>query len=270
MVQQSGNLKNTIKRRRCKMKKKISLMALVSLLFFSCKGGVSQSFNCPKIEDFQKTLDTIQKGISLEKIEKSPLAGLCEVIVKLSDTDKALFYTDSKGQFIVSGNIIELSSKKNLTSEKLALLNKRVLPKETLQELEKVVSFTWGTAPASIYFITDPDCPFCKKAEAVLEELVKAGKLSVKVILFPLEPLHPEAKAKSISILCDNKGFEGLKNGYLSKNQCAEGTKKINDSIQLMQKLGVRGTPTFVFPDGEMKSGVLPAEFILNKLGKTS
>lgn len=241
--------------------KKTTMFVLSSLFFLiSCKGGVSQSFNCPKKEDLQKTLDTIQKGLVLEKIENSPIAGLCEVVVKLSETDRALFYTDQKGQYVVSGNIIELSTKKNLTSEKLALLNKRVLGKDALAELEKVVAFTWGNGENTLYLITDPDCPFCKQAESILEELVKAGKVTVKVILFPLEAIHPEAKAKAISIICDQKGYEGLKTGYKSKNQCATGSQKVEETLSLMQKLGVKGTPTYVFPDGEMKSGVMPAE----------
>lgn len=250
--------------------KKLTYLTLVTtFLLISCKGGISEigGGKCPKLEEFQKTIDSLQRGISLEKIEKSPISGLCEVVVKLPEGERGLFYTDSAGKFIVSGSIIDITDKKNLTSEKLALLNKKVASKDDLKELEKVVAFTWGKADKYVYFITDPDCPFCKQAEGILEDLVKSGKISVKVIFFPLEPLHPEAKAKSISIICDNKGFDGLKIGYLSKNQCEQGKSKVENSINLMQKLKVRGTPTFVFPDGEIKSGVLPAEVILDKLG---
>lgn len=247
------------------MKKTLALTIGSLAFLISCKGGISQSFDCPKVEDLQRTLDTIQKGLTLVKIEKSPIAGLCEVVVKISETDKALFYTDPRGQYIVSGNIIELSTRKNLTSEKLALLNKRVLDRATLAELDRVVAFNWGNAGPSIYFITDPDCPFCKQAEAILEELVNSGKLTVKVILFPLEAIHPEARAKSVSIICDKKGYEGLRVGYKSKNLCEQGNKKVDETIKLMQKIGVKGTPTFVFPDGEMKSGVMQAEAILAK-----
>ncbi len=251
--------------------KKFSLFLIAFLLFLTaCKGVTGQSSECPKLEDLQKTLDTIQKGINLEKISKSPISGLCEVVVKISDTDKGIFYTDPQGKYILTGNIIELSTRKNLTGERLAFLNKKVLPKETLTELEKVVAFSVGNSPNYVYFITDPDCPFCKKAETILDELIKAGKLSVKVIFFPLEPIHPQAKAKSVAILCDKKGFEGLKAGYLSNNQCEAGKKLVEDSIKLMQKIGVRGTPTFVFPDGEMKSGVLSPDYILGKFENKS
>lgn len=243
-------------------------VCLVLVLFFlsACKGGFISASDCPKVEELQKALDNIQRGLVLEKIERSPIAGLCEVVVKLTETERALFYTDSKGQYVLSGHIIELSTKKNLTSEKVAMLNKRVLSKEMLGELDRVVAFTWGNAGKSLYFITDPDCPFCKQAEAILEELVKGGKLTVKVIFYPLEAIHPKAKAKSVAIICDNKGYEGLKTGYQSKNQCPTGIKKVEESIALMKRLGIRATPTFVFPDGEVKSGVMSPEAILSKL----
>ncbi len=252
------------------MKKFSPFIAGIILLITACKGATGQSSSCPRLEDLQKTIDNIQKGITLEKVSQAPITGLCEVVVKIPDGEKGVFYTDSQGKYLVAGNIIELSTRKNLTGEKLAHLNKKVLPKETLSELEKVVAFTVGKSPNYVYFITDPDCPYCKKAEAILEELIKAGKLSVKIILFPLEPIHPEAKAKAISILCDNKGFEGLKAGYLSNNQCEKGKNLVENSTRLMQKIGIRGTPTFIFPDGEVKSGVLSPDYILSKFEKKS
>lgn len=48
---------------------------------------------------------------------------------------------------------------------------------------------------------------FVKKAENVLDQLVKEGKISVKVVLYPLEALHPQAKSKAIALICDKKGF---------------------------------------------------------------
>lgn len=248
------------------MRNIIAVFFLSSFLFLtSCENKVLQSFNCPRKENFQKVLSTIQKDLVVEKIEKSPIEGICEVIIKLSETEKALFYTDYKGQYIIAGDIIELTTKKNLTLEKLTSLNKRFLKKETLAELEKVVAFTWGEGENTLYFITDPDCPFCKQAETILEELVKTKKLTVKVILFPLEAIHPEAKAKVISIICDQKGYEGLKTGYKSKNQCDIGKQKVTETIALMQKLKIKETPTYIFPDGEIRSGVMSAKAILDK-----
>lgn len=250
-----------------KMKKILGLGFLgVVLLFSGCKIGVGASNKCPSIETFKRKLDTLQPGLQVEKIEASQIEGLCKVIVKLSEFDRILFYTDSKGNYIISGNIIDIENKKNLVQEELENLNRRVLDPSILSKIDGLVDITYGSSPNLVYFITDPDCPFCKKAESILDKLVKEGKISVKVVLLPLEKSHPEAKKKSISLICDKKGFEDLMKGYQSSNQCKNGLVKIERNIDfLINQLKITGTPTFIFPDGEVKTGVVSEEYILNK-----
>jgi len=226
----------------------------------------SSSNECPKKEDIEKKLNIVKQGLSIKKIEKSPIPGLCEVIVNLPDNQKGIFYIDSTGKYIVSGSIIELKTFKNLTQKKLQAINKRVLSKEDLSKLDEMADIVYGDSKNVVYLITDPDCPYCKKAENILNKMVNEGKITVKVILLPLERLHPNAKAKAVSLVCDKKGFKELMNGYKSSNQCEIGKEKINKNINfLINNLKVRATPTFVFPDGEMKAGVINETYIMSK-----
>lgn len=109
-------------------------------------------------------MNTFQPGISINDIQKSPIEGLCEVTIQVSPEQRGIFYVDAKGQYIISGRILDLEKKKDLTAEKLEVLNRRILSSQELSELEKRVSFTYGNSPNYVYFITDPDCPFCKKS----------------------------------------------------------------------------------------------------------
>ncbi len=253
---------------------KIKLFTGIFLTIFiliGCEKIGSSSFSCPPKEKFQQVLNMLQPGILIESIQKSPIDGLCEVTIQVSPDQKGIFYVDAKGQYVISGRILDLEKKKDLTAERLETLNLRILSPQELSELEKRVSFTYGNSSNFVYFITDPDCSFCKKAENILDQLVKEGKISVKVILYPLETLHPQAKKKAISLLCDKKGFEELKKGYQSKNLCSEGERKVSETINfLSNNLKIRATPTFVFPDGEIKTGLLNPETILNKFRKSS
>ncbi|MCD6489959.1 MAG: DsbC family protein [Thermodesulfobacterium sp.] len=246
---------------------KIFFVLFFSFLFFlSCNSVKSSSNECPKKEDIEKKLNIVKQGLSIKKIEKSPIPGLCEVIVNLPDNQKGIFYIDSTGKYIVSGSIIELKTFKNLTQKKLQAINKRVLSKEDLSKLDEMADIVYGDSKNVVYLITDPDCPYCKKAENILNKMVNEGKITVKVILLPLERLHPNAKAKAISLVCDKKGFKELMNGYKSSNQCEIGKEKINKNINfLINNLKVRATPTFVFPDGEMKAGVINETYIMSK-----
>ncbi|AIH04253.1 DsbC family protein [Thermodesulfobacterium commune] len=247
-------------------KKFVPLMLSLSFILVGCSKGLGGSGGCPTVKEFQKKLDNLQPGIQIEKIEKSPIPGLCKVVIKISEFNKALFYTDAKGNYIISGNIIDIAQKKDIIREEMEKLNKKVLDKNTLAEVEKLVDLTYGNSPNVVYFITDPDCPVCKRAEPVLENLAKEGKITVKTILLPLESLHPEAKNKSISLICDKKGFQDLIQGYKGANLCASGKEKIEKNIDFMfNKIGVTGTPAFIFPDGEVVIGWVGPEFILNK-----
>lgn len=253
------------------MKFRILVGILMAIFFLmACDKIGSFSLNCPSKDKFQQVLSSLQPGIVIENIQKSPIDGLCEVTIQVSPEQKGIFYVDSKGQYIITGRILDLEKKKDLTEERLEALNRRFLSLQELSELEKKVAFTYGNSSNYVYFITDPDCPFCKKAEKVLEPLVKEGRISVKVVLYPLEALHPRAKNKAIALICDKKGFEELKKGYESKNQCAEGEKKVTETISFLNSLKIRATPTFVFPDGEVKMGLLNSETILNKFKKDS
>lgn len=246
---------------------KILLILLLGLFFFiSCNSVKSFSTNCPQKEDLEKKLGPVLQGVSIEKIEKAQIPELCEVIVNLPNNEKGIFYVDSKGNYIISGNILEIQSFKNLTQEKLQAINKRILPKEYILKLDKMADIVYGKSKNVIYFITDPDCPFCKKAENILDKLVSEGKITVKVILLPIEELHPGSTKKAVSLICDKKGFKEFMKGYESANQCETGRKKIKENINfLINEVKIKATPTFIFPDGEMKEGVLNETYIISK-----
>ena len=96
--------------------------------------------------------------------------------------------------------------------------------------------------------------------------MAEAGEIQVRVLMFPLDS-HPKAKLKCISVICDKKGFEDLDSGYTSDNQCDEGVAMVEDSIAFLRKKGIGSTPTYIFPDGLYRSGVLPAEQLRSLLG---
>ena len=84
--------------------------------------------------------------------------------------------------------------------------------------------------------------------------------------MFPLA-IHKGAREQCVAVVCDKKGFDDLEAGYKSENQCAEGAKLVDETIAFLASKGVTGTPTYVFPDGRMQSGVLEAEALRQRLG---
>ncbi len=56
-----------------------------------------------------------------------------------------------------------------------------------------------GAGTRRIAIFEDPDCPYCKALERTLREV---DDLTVYVLLFPIEELHPQAADKARAVWC--------------------------------------------------------------------
>jgi len=241
----------------------------VWLAFFLVGAGVQA---CPSSKEAEKILRKISRqSLRVLSVAPAPIKGLCEVIIQPAQGGrKGITYIDESGRYLIAGRIVELGEKvRDLTGEKLAELNRIKLSPEEMRKLRRYVAFSAGKGP-EIFFIIDPDCPFCKKAERILWELIREDKVRVNVVFFPLERLHPRAKQKAISMICEGKGFEALLVPYNGNKMCAEGKKKVEEGARFVKALGIRGTPTYVLPSGATHSGVLSREKLLELLGNAS
>ncbi len=157
-------------------------------------------------------------------------------------------------------------------------------------------------APITLVEFTDFECPFCARFHPVVEEVLKEFPKDVKAVLknFPLgfhKNAKPAAKAtlaagdqgkywemvdavlKNGKQLSDEKYVElakeiGLNVGKFQKalkNNDAKYEQQIKDDMDLAQKVGVRGTPTFFIGGYQTRSRDLDSykkEIALIKEGK--
>ena len=247
------------------MIKKISLLTL--LIFFGLIFSWSWAGTCPSPEEVLTSLKKLfsrARTLRVEEIRPAPVEGFCEVVVVPAPGAKKLFYLDEKGRYAFFGQLYDFKKGENLTQRRLAELNR--LSPDQLKELDSLVAFQVGRGPKTLYLVTDPDCPFCRRLEATLDGLLKEGRITLKVILYPLTALHPEAKKKCISLICDHKGWSELLAGYVSDHLCPEGQAKVEKAVKRLSSLGIRATPTLIFPDGRVFPGAKTREQILDLL----
>lgn len=229
-------------------------------LFF---GLEALSAQCPSVDKIQGNVKRLFPNIEVVKILPSEAKGLCQIQVKFGGQNR-LLYTDAQGDYFLAGNLIEARTGKNVTMEATQLLNR--LTAEELRQLEPLTAMTLGQGSRVVYFVTDPQCPYCKQAEAILKKMAEKGEITVRFLFFPL-PSHKGAKEQCVSLLCDKKGIEDWDKNYKSENQCPEGIKKVEDTISWLQRKGIASTPTFIFSDGLFHSGLLPEEALRQRLG---
>jgi len=219
---------------------------------------------CPAPDAVLKGLSNFAaKGIQVVAIRPTAYSEICEVHVRLQNRDQ-LFYIGAKGDFFLMGQLYDASNGQNLTRSAIDTIT-RFSPAEMLK-LTELIAFSLGRSGKVLYYVTDPQCPYCKEGAEILKKLVADGKLQVKFLLFPLAS-HKGAKEQSVSVICDGKSLTEFESGYRTENQCADGIMKIEQTIKLLNEKGIGGTPTYIFPDGRFHSGLLKEEELRSRLG---
>jgi len=112
-----------------------------------------------------------------------------------------------------------------------------------------------------VVVVTDPTCPFCRKACNTLRHFAEEGKATFYVFFFPV---HGETSIRYISDIlnADKKDrpellkefFEG-KRKPSGKPMNPQAKKEFQEQLQVINKLGVTATPTFIFEDGAKVEG---------------
>lgn len=195
----------------------------------------------------------------VDEVRESPIPGLYEVIA-----DRNILYLSSDQRYLLIGEIYDLKTGKNITTERRMEVSKVDWKSLTL---DLAIKFGQSDKKKLALFI-DPDCPYCVKAYDAVKNLKDVESY---VFLYPL-PSHKEAREKCELVMCAedknaalDKVMHGEKPGGVTRNAAC--LAKLNQTIQAAANLRLAGTPTFVFfPTGQMIPGFVPPEHIENFL----
>jgi thiol:disulfide interchange protein DsbC len=88
--------------------------------------------------------------------------------------------------------------------------------------------------------------------------------------LYPL-PMHKDAYGKAKTVVCE-KSLALLEDAFANKPippaKCE--TSAIDDNMKLAEKLGIRGTPAIIMPNGTIIPGFKDAPSLMNAIDKAS
>ncbi len=187
----------------------------------------------------------IFKQLGIRVLEERNLGSLRELVVERGGK-KMLIYMSEDGKYLLIGALVDAKTGKNLTKERYREINRVDVSKLPLKEALRI---TFGKGSKKLIMISDPDCPFCRKAHAYLRD----KDVDLYVFLFPLD-IHPGAYTKSVKILCSEdkvKAYDmALSGGEVKADRCKEGEDRLKKHILVGQIIGVSGTPLFIREDG--------------------
>jgi thiol:disulfide interchange protein DsbC len=236
------------------------LIATTGLLLPGALPAAEKKVDLAKIE---ATLETRYPQVGVIDVNPAPLKGLYEVF-----TGDGIFYTNDTGDYLLGGPLVETSTRRNLTAERLDERNSidfSVLP------LDKAIKTVKGDGSRTIAVFSDPDCPFCKQLE---KELVSVENVTIYTFLYPLDDLHPDAPAKARAIWCSadrsQSWAQWMNDGKLGTATPDCASDPLTDVKTLGRKLRVVSTPTSFFPNGHRMGGAAPAADIERALAANS
>jgi len=187
---------------------------------------------------------------TLDSITPTAVPDVYEIVV----SGKIAYYAPGP-EYLFTGAIITADGK-NLTQERNNELQGKKFKDLPLEKALKI-----GSGPHTVIEITDPDCPFCRKAATFF-----SGRTDVTrhIFFYPIPSLHPNAEAKVRQIFCAEdraKAYEEAMAGKLDdmkftpcKNHEADNLLKAHKEIGDRIGLGGIGTPLFLI-DGQIVNG---------------
>ena len=183
----------------------------------------------------------------IDEVSKTPMNGLWEVRV---GTD--ILYTDSEGNFLLQGNLIDAKQKRNLTEErveKLSAIDFSALP------VKDAFVIVRGNGKRKLAVFEDPNCGYCKRFE---RDLQKVDNVTIYMYLYPI--LGGDSPDKSRNVWCakdKGKAWQDwmVRDAALPAGTCD--TSAITRNVEFGKKHKITGTPTLFFVDGSRVPGAI-------------
>lgn len=209
-------------------------------------------------ENIRRTLSERFPDVQIEHVAPAPWLGLYEVV-----TAGEIAYTNADATLLISGNVMDTKTRENLTLTRWNALH--AIPLHELP-LGKAIKIVKGDGSRVLAVFSDPECPYCQQLE---QTLLRVDDVTVYVLLYPLENVHPTAREKAEKIWCAEDRVAAW-SAWMLKQQEPSGTvcqqTPIAELLQLGARFEVTSTPTLVFANGHRVAGALSAEELERQL----
>jgi len=200
-----------------------------------------------------------QMGFVVESHQAAPMDGLIEVI-----TNQGLVYTNADGSQLISGRIYDITAAEPVNLSDLSLNAMR--QRDVAAWADSTIEYAAPDVKHVVYVFTDPSCGYCRQLHERLEDYLALG-ISVRYLAWPRTGLTGSAAKLLEQAWCADDQRQALT--AIKQDQAlpaANCEAPIADHYALGHKFGVRGTPAFVLPSGQLVPGLLPPQQLLAEL----
>lgn len=197
-------------------------------------------------------------GAGIDEVRQAPVPGLFEARIG-SD----FIYADQTARYVLSGDLIDTQTGENLTERRRSELSLITWPDLPLTQAIQTVN---GHGSRHIAVFADPNCRHCQQLEQTLRTLD-----DVTIHTFALPILSQQSVELTSAVLCSAQPARAWHDWMLRRQAptpnvaCAPQAEALR---ALGQRLGIRGTPVVIFPDGTRIDGNAERSVIVQRLDR--
>ena len=183
-------------------------------------------------------------GVKVEGVTRTPYSGLYEVVI--NGDERSIIYTDDKAGFLITGQIVDIKTRRNITQErvdKLAMIKFDELP------LDIAIKQVRGNGKRVMAIFSDPYCGFCKQLD---QQLMKVDDVTIYTFMYPIlrKDESPEMSARIWCAPDRAKAYVDLMVHNRQPARVAGCVAPIEKWLALGEKLSVRATPVTYLASG--------------------
>jgi thiol:disulfide interchange protein DsbC len=200
----------------------------------------------------RKSMANLLGDAQPDSVQPSPVPGLFEVVV-----GARLYYMSEDGRYLFQGNVIDTTTRENITEAKQAAAKKVVMDKVSE---DSMVVFAPEKYKHTITVFTDIDCGYCRKLHKEIADFNAEG-IRVRYLFYPRAGVDSPSYQKAVSVWCAddrNQAMTDAKAGRPVETRTCD--NPVREHMQLGGLMGVSGTPAIVMEDGQMLPGYIPAK----------
>ena len=186
----------------------------------------------------------------IDEISRSAMPGVVELRINGFD----IVYTDTEGNFLMQGSLIDTKARRNLTEErveKLTSVNFDALP------FKDAFTVVRGNGKRKVAVFEDPNCGYCKRFE---RDLQKVDNVTIHMFLYPI--LGVDSVTKSQNIWCSKDKTKAFLDWMVKDTAPVAATcdaSALQRNVEFGKKYRITGTPTLIFADGNRVPGAISA-----------
>jgi len=197
-------------------------------------------------------LQGVNPEIRVERVERSPVEGLYQVLV-----EGQVVYVTGDGRYLIQGDMLDLVRRQAVSE---SLIGGARAEKIAAHGTDNMIIYpAKGETEHVVTVFTDIDCPHCRRFHDTLEDFSKLG-IEVRYVQMPRAGEGSESYRKAVSVWCDKDrkaAMSKAKSGGSMEGRSCD--NPVSSQMRLARELGVSATPTFVTESGQIIPGRLEA-----------